>query len=76
MVNVKERRRIRNMAAHNGNSATVDVGAVVLWSRIDQRLLNHKLLGHWVGPFEVVGARPHLFEIEHLVTGHVRGVCL
>ncbi|GMF41585.1 unnamed protein product [Phytophthora fragariaefolia] len=68
VADVKERQRLRDMAAHNGNPANFDVGDFVLWSRIDRRLPNHKLLGHWVGPFKVVAALPHSFEIEHLVT--------
>ncbi|GMF52093.1 unnamed protein product [Phytophthora fragariaefolia] len=38
-------------------------------AKIDQRLPNNKLLGQWVGPFRVVAALAHSFEIEHLVTG-------
>ncbi|KAG6616303.1 uncharacterized protein IUM83_03561 [Phytophthora cinnamomi] len=65
----KERQRLRDMASHKGIPVNFDVGDFVLWSRIDQRLPNNKLLGHWVGPFKVVAALAHSFEIEHLVTG-------
>ncbi|RAW34202.1 hypothetical protein PC110_g9486 [Phytophthora cactorum] len=68
-MDVKERRRLRDMAAHKGSRANFDVGDFMLWPRVDQRLPNRKLLGHWVGPFKVVAALPHSFEIEHLVTG-------
>ncbi|KAJ8537358.1 hypothetical protein ON010_g13238 [Phytophthora cinnamomi] len=44
VVNVRERQRLRDMAAHHGNPANLDVGDFVLWSRIHQRLPNHKLL--------------------------------
>ncbi|RAW20703.1 hypothetical protein PC110_g22854 [Phytophthora cactorum] len=48
----KERRRVQDMAAHKGSTANFDVGDFVLWSRIDQRLPDNKLLGQWVGPFK------------------------
>ncbi|ETK81236.1 hypothetical protein F441_23036 [Phytophthora nicotianae CJ01A1] len=57
------------MAAHKGNLAKFDVGDFVLWSRIDQRLPNTKLLAHWVGPLKVIEALPQSYQIEHLVTG-------
>ncbi|GMG17270.1 unnamed protein product [Phytophthora fragariaefolia] len=69
VADAKERQRLRDMAAHNGTPANFDVGDYVLWSRIDQRLPNRKLLGHWVGPFKVIAALPHSFEIEHLLSG-------
>ncbi|KAG3090539.1 hypothetical protein PI125_g17673 [Phytophthora idaei] len=69
VIDVKERQRLRDMAAHKGISINFNVGDFVLWSRIDQRPPHHKLLGQWVGPFKVVTALPHTFEIEHLVTG-------
>ncbi|OWZ16875.1 hypothetical protein PHMEG_0009272, partial [Phytophthora megakarya] len=43
----------------------------VLWSRIDQRLPNNKLLGQWLGPFRIVEALPHAFNIQHLVTDKI-----
>ncbi|POM66562.1 Hypothetical protein PHPALM_17559 [Phytophthora palmivora] len=43
------------------------VGDFVLWSRIDQRLPNHKLLGQWVGPFKVI-------EVYLTLTGRVYDV--
>ncbi|EGZ07154.1 hypothetical protein PHYSODRAFT_379596, partial [Phytophthora sojae] len=52
-LDAMKRQRLRDMAAHNGIPANFDVGDFVLWSRIDQCLPNHKLLGHWVGPFKV-----------------------
>ncbi|KAJ8574948.1 hypothetical protein ON010_g4263 [Phytophthora cinnamomi] len=55
--------------AAQGTPVNFDVGDFVLWSRIDKRLPNNKLLGHWVGPFRVVTALVHSFEVEHLVTG-------
>eukprot|EP00644_Phytophthora_capsici_P010649 jgi/Phyca11/104084/e_gw1.9.846.1 len=69
VTDVKERQRLRDMAAHKGTLVNFDVGDFVLWSRIDQRLPHHKLLAQWVGPFKVVAAGPYTFEIEHLVTG-------
>ncbi|ETL31580.1 hypothetical protein L916_15660 [Phytophthora nicotianae] len=70
----KERKRLQDMRAHKGTSVNFDVSDFVLWSRIDQRLPNLKLLGQWVGPFEVVKALPHSFEVKHLVTGCVYDV--
>ncbi|POM76483.1 Hypothetical protein PHPALM_6268 [Phytophthora palmivora] len=55
--------------AHHRTAANFDISDFVLWSRVDQRLPNHKRLGDWVGPFKIVIALPHSFEIEHLVTG-------
>ncbi|KAG2873948.1 hypothetical protein PC114_g25569 [Phytophthora cactorum] len=43
----KEHRRVQDMAAHKGSMANFDVGDFVLWSRIDQRLPDNKLLGRW-----------------------------
>ncbi|OWY94570.1 hypothetical protein PHMEG_00035657, partial [Phytophthora megakarya] len=63
-----ERQRTRDIVAHIGTPTNFDIGDFVLWSRIDQRLPNRKLLGHWVGPFKVIAALPHSFHIEHLVT--------
>ncbi|OWZ13978.1 hypothetical protein PHMEG_00012616 [Phytophthora megakarya] len=65
VVDSKEKKRLLDMQAHKGALVNFDVGDFVLWSRIDQRLPNHKLLGQWVGPFKV---------IEHLVTGRVYDV--
>ncbi|OWZ00306.1 hypothetical protein PHMEG_00028535 [Phytophthora megakarya] len=69
VVDEKERRRLQAMVAKNGVAANFDIGGFVLWSRIDQRLPNKKLLGHWVGPFQVISALPHSFRIRHLVSG-------
>ncbi|KAG3088759.1 hypothetical protein PI124_g17637 [Phytophthora idaei] len=62
------------MRAHKGTPANFDIGDFVLWSRIDERLPNNKLLGQWIGPFKVTEALPHSFKIEHLVTGRVYNV--
>ncbi|GMF35888.1 unnamed protein product [Phytophthora fragariaefolia] len=51
VVDSKMKKRLLDMQAHKVN---FDVGNFVLWSRIDQRQPNHKLLGQWVGPFKVV----------------------
>ncbi|KAG2761574.1 hypothetical protein PC129_g20902 [Phytophthora cactorum] len=68
VTDMKERQQLRDMAAHKGSPVNFEVGDLVLWSRIDQRLPNHKLIDQWVGLFKVVAALPHTFEIEHLVT--------
>ncbi|KAG2875095.1 hypothetical protein PC117_g27471 [Phytophthora cactorum] len=65
----KEHRRVQDMAAHKGSMANFDVGDFVLWSRIDQRLSDNKLLEQWVGPFKVIEAKPHSFVIQHLISG-------
>ncbi|KAJ8525699.1 hypothetical protein ON010_g15415 [Phytophthora cinnamomi] len=69
VVNEKERRRLQDMAAHKGSVVNFDVGDYVLWSRIDQRLPDNKLLGQWVGPFKIIEAKPHSFMIQHLISG-------
>ncbi|OWZ03301.1 hypothetical protein PHMEG_00024993 [Phytophthora megakarya] len=46
VVDEKERRRLQAIVAKNGIAAKFDIGYFVLWSRIDQRLSNNKLLGH------------------------------
>uniref|UniRef100_H3GNY2 Chromo domain-containing protein n=1 Tax=Phytophthora ramorum TaxID=164328 RepID=H3GNY2_PHYRM len=71
VTDAKKRKRLQDMMTHKGTPVNFDVGDFVLWSRIDQRLPNNKLLGQWVGPFKVTEALPHSFKIEHLVTGRV-----
>ncbi|KAG3060766.1 hypothetical protein PI124_g22732 [Phytophthora idaei] len=73
VVDVKERLRLRDIAAHKGTSANFDVGDFVLWSRIDQPFTNHKLLGQWVGPFKVIEAL--LQDRAFGVWTCVRGAC-
>ncbi|GMF38278.1 unnamed protein product [Phytophthora fragariaefolia] len=68
VLDLKERKRLQDMAAHRGTPCNFDVGDFVLWSRVDQRLTGNKLLGQWVGPFQVIRTRPHSFVIKHLVT--------
>ncbi|KAE9023988.1 hypothetical protein PR001_g12781 [Phytophthora rubi] len=70
-TDAKERKRLQDMMTQKGTPVNFDVGDFVLWSRIDQRLPNNKLLGQWVGPFKVIEALPHSFKIEHLVTGRI-----
>ncbi|GMF17601.1 unnamed protein product [Phytophthora fragariaefolia] len=69
VLNEKERRQLQDVATHKGSTANFDTGDFVLWSRIDQRLPNNKLLGQWIGPCKVVEARPHSFGIQHLISG-------
>ncbi|KAG2786887.1 hypothetical protein PC129_g20708 [Phytophthora cactorum] len=69
VLDVKERRRVQDMVAHKGSIVNFDVGEFVLWSRIDQRLPNNKLLGQWIGPFNVNEVRPQSFLIDHLISG-------
>ncbi|KAJ8574478.1 hypothetical protein ON010_g4737 [Phytophthora cinnamomi] len=71
VADVEERKRLQDTRSHKGSPVNVDVGDFVLWSRIDQRLPNNKLLGQWVGPLKVLSALPHSFTIEHLVTWRV-----
>ncbi|OWZ06725.1 hypothetical protein PHMEG_00020985, partial [Phytophthora megakarya] len=47
------------------------VTSTLLWSRIDQRLPNNKLIGQWLGLFRIIKAMPHAFNIQHLVTNKV-----
>ncbi|OWZ07847.1 hypothetical protein PHMEG_00019701 [Phytophthora megakarya] len=42
-----------------------------LWSRIDERLPNNKLLRQWMVPFRIIKALPHAFNTQHLVTNKV-----
>ena len=69
VLDVKERKRLQDMAAHKGSIVNFDGGDFVLWSRIDKRLPDNKLLGQWVVPFRVKEARSHSFLIEHLISG-------
>ncbi|OWY97272.1 hypothetical protein PHMEG_00032249 [Phytophthora megakarya] len=69
VLDAKEAKRVQDMATHKGSTVNFDVGDFVLWSRIDQRLPNNKLLGQWIGPFKVIEAKPHSFAIQHLISG-------
>ncbi|OWZ07275.1 hypothetical protein PHMEG_00020358 [Phytophthora megakarya] len=69
VLDEKKRRRVQDMAAHKGSVMNFDVGDFVLWSRIDQRLPDNKLLAQWFGLFKVTEARQRSFSIQHLVTG-------
>ncbi|POM78483.1 Hypothetical protein PHPALM_3984 [Phytophthora palmivora] len=71
VVDSKEKKRLVDMQDYKGALVNFEVGDFVLWSHIDQRLPNHKVLGQWVGPFKVIEALSHSFKIEHLVTGRV-----
>ncbi|KAE9047559.1 hypothetical protein PR003_g1022 [Phytophthora rubi] len=68
VLDQKEHKRLQDMAAHRGTPCNFDVGDFVLWSRVNQYLANNKLLGQWVGPFQIVRTRPHSFVVKHLVT--------
>ncbi|KAG3158237.1 hypothetical protein PI124_g2661 [Phytophthora idaei] len=68
VLDEKERKRLQDMIAHKGTECNFEVGDFVLWPRIDQRLSNNKLLGQWVGPFQIIRSLPHAFVIKHLVT--------
>lgn len=69
VTDVKERKRLLDMQKKTGAVCNFDIGDYVLWSRIDARLPNNKLLGQWLGPFRIIDAFPHAFKVEHLVTG-------
>ncbi|POM74326.1 Hypothetical protein PHPALM_8730 [Phytophthora palmivora] len=69
VLDQKERRRLLDMAAHKGSVVNFDVWDYVLWSRVDQRLQDNKLLGQWVGPFKIIEAKPHSFMIQYLILG-------
>ncbi|OWZ00333.1 hypothetical protein PHMEG_00028497, partial [Phytophthora megakarya] len=71
VVDIKERKRLADMQRKTGSVCNFDVGDYVLWSRIDQRLPNNKLLGQWLGHFRIIEALPHAFNIQHLVTNKV-----
>uniref|UniRef100_H3H7U3 Reverse transcriptase n=1 Tax=Phytophthora ramorum TaxID=164328 RepID=H3H7U3_PHYRM len=47
VTDAKERKSLQDMMTHKGTPVNFDVGDFVLWSRIDQRLSNNKLLGQW-----------------------------
>ncbi|GMF16396.1 unnamed protein product [Phytophthora lilii] len=49
----KERRRLQEMAKQKGQVCNFKPD-FVLWSRIDKRLRDNKLLVRWVGPFRVL----------------------
>ncbi|KAE8881630.1 hypothetical protein PF005_g26671 [Phytophthora fragariae] len=68
VVDRKERRRLYQQAHKKGTTCNFSVGDFVLWSRIDTRLGEGKLLVRWVGPFEVVEAKSHSFMVRHVLT--------
>lgn len=69
VVDIKERKRLADMQKKTVVVCNFDVGDYVLWSKIDQRLPNNKLLGQWLGPFRITKALSHAFKVEHLVSG-------
>ncbi|OWZ10597.1 hypothetical protein PHMEG_00016534 [Phytophthora megakarya] len=69
VLDAKEAKRVQDMATHKGSTVNFDADDFVLWSRIDQRLPNNKLLGQWISPFKVIEAKPHTFAIHHLISG-------
>lgn len=74
VVETKDARRLRNKARSVGTECNFTEGDFVLWSRIDSRLANNKLLVRWVGSFEVTEALPHSFMVRHLVTNKTDNV--
>ncbi|GMF46581.1 unnamed protein product [Phytophthora fragariaefolia] len=68
---IKEKKRLADMQRKTGAVCNFDVGDYVLWSRIDQRLPNNKLLGQWLDLFRIIEALPHAFNIQHLRTNKV-----
>ncbi|GMF20134.1 unnamed protein product [Phytophthora fragariaefolia] len=65
----KERRRLYQQSEKHGTMCNFSVGDYVLWSRVDSRLRDGKLLVRWVGPFRVTEARPHSFMVQNLLNG-------
>ncbi|OWZ09368.1 hypothetical protein PHMEG_00017942 [Phytophthora megakarya] len=65
VVDQREQRRLQNMRQSTGSLCNFSVVYFVLWSRIDHRLAVNKLVARYVGPFEVVEARSHLFVIRN-----------
>ncbi|OWZ03927.1 hypothetical protein PHMEG_00024262 [Phytophthora megakarya] len=68
VADIRERRRLQQMAAKKGAPCNFSEGDFVLWSRVDVRLPGNKLMVRWVGPFRVIEALSHSFIIEHLIT--------
>ncbi|KAE9347273.1 hypothetical protein PF008_g7885 [Phytophthora fragariae] len=68
VADIRERRRLQQMAAKKGAPCNFSEGDFVLWSRVDARLPGNKLMVRWVGPFKVIDALSHSFIIEHLIT--------
>ncbi|KAJ0392116.1 hypothetical protein ATCC90586_011506 [Pythium insidiosum] len=69
VVDKKERKRLYEIARHKGTVCNFEPGDYVLWSRVDERLRDGKLLVRWVGPFRVGQALSHSYIITHLITG-------
>ncbi|KAE9344078.1 hypothetical protein PF008_g9395 [Phytophthora fragariae] len=69
VVERKERTRLYQKMAKEGTLENFTVGDFVLWSRVDERLQDNKLMVRWVGPYRVTEAREYSFVIEHLITG-------
>ncbi|KAE8884486.1 hypothetical protein PF003_g31408 [Phytophthora fragariae] len=68
VADIRERRRLQQMAAKKGAPCNFSEGDFVFWSRVDARLPGNKLMVRWVGPFKVIDALSHSFIIEHLIT--------
>lgn len=61
---------MQQVAAHkHGTICNFHLGDFVLWSRVDNRLADNKLMVRWVGPFRVTEVLPYSYMIEHLLRG-------
>ncbi|GMF57879.1 unnamed protein product [Phytophthora fragariaefolia] len=63
VADIRERRRLQQMAAKKRAPCNFSEGDFVLWSRVDARLPGNKLMVRWVGPFRVIEALSHSFII-------------
>ncbi|GMF33711.1 unnamed protein product [Phytophthora lilii] len=62
-----------NKPIRRGVSATF-LCDFVLWSRVDSRLADGKLLVRWVGPFQIEDAKSHSFTIKNVLTHSIHEV--
>ncbi|GMF52723.1 unnamed protein product [Phytophthora fragariaefolia] len=69
MIAERARQAVRNQRKQKKvQRPNFDVGDYVFRSRVDQKHYD-KLLGTWVGPYQVVRADAHRFAVRHLLTG-------
>ncbi|KAE9355709.1 hypothetical protein PR003_g2678 [Phytophthora rubi] len=64
VADIRERRRLQQMAAKKGAPYNFSGGDFVLWSRVDARLPGNKLMVRWVGPFKHVSNQGLLLNVE------------
>lgn len=65
----KKQRRLYQLAQKKGTVCNFSEGDYVLWSRVKSCIHGRNLMVRWIGPYQIVTARPYSFMIKHLITG-------